>query len=88
MKQAADNRTLEIEGLPKRRGRPPTGTAMTAAQRQAKAKKKKLEAGKAELKVSISAEVRDAINKYVEFKDLTLGDAVDRILRDRLLRKR
>lgn len=29
-----------------------------------------------------------ALAKFIQFKDMTLGDAVDRIVRDRLLRKR
>jgi hypothetical protein len=32
--------------------------------------------------------VKQALAKFIQFKDMTLGDALDRIVRDRLLRKR
>jgi len=79
----------DLPGVPKKRGRPATGTAMTDAERQKKRRAKLAAEGKEVLgSVVVSKEVREALSKYVEFKDMTLGDAVDRILRDRLLRKR
>lgn len=73
----------------KRRGRPSTGNALSASERQAR-RRAKLEAeGKALLPpCKVSKDVAHALNKFIEFKDMTLGDAVDRIVRDRLLRKR
>lgn len=74
---------------PKRRGRPSTGKALTGSERQAR-RLANLEAeGKTVLpQVVVSIEVQQALTKFVKFKDMTLGDAVDRIIRDRLLRPR
>lgn len=75
---------------PSKRGRPSSGKGLTAAERQ-KRRLAKLEAeGKALLpRVVVSQQVREALDKFVKFKDgMTLGDALDRIVRDRLMRKR
>lgn len=71
------------------RGRRPSGKALSAAERQSR-RLVKLEAeGKGRLpSVVVSLEVKQALAKFIQFKDMTLGDAVDRIVRDRLLRKR
>ena len=73
----------------RKRGRPPTGKALSAAARQAR-RRAKLEAeGKTLLPAAkVSLEVAKALSKYIQFKDMTLGDALERIIRDRLLRKR
>jgi len=73
----------------KKRGRPPTGKALTGSDRQAR-RLAKLEAeGKTVLpQAVVSFEVQQALMNYIRFKDMTLGDALDRIVRDRLLRKR
>lgn len=83
-----DELTAELPGVPKRRGRPPTGKALTPAERQARRRQRLAEEGRELVTVDVAAEVRQALAKYVEFKDMTLGEAVDKILRDRLLRKR
>lgn len=79
----------EVPIATKRRGRPPSGKALSASERQAR-RRAKLEAeGKALLPpCKVAKDVADALNKFIQFKDMTLGDAVDRIVRDRLLRKR
>jgi formylmethanofuran:tetrahydromethanopterin formyltransferase len=70
------------------RGRPATVVAMSAAERQ-RARRERLRAvGGDVLTVSVDADVLEALRKFVEFKDMTQGEAVTRILRDRLLRKR
>lgn len=85
--------TIQDDATPpasiRRRGRPATGNALSASARQAR-RREKLEAeGKTLLpRVAVSLEVRDALAKFIQFKDMTLGDALDRIVRDRLLRKR
>jgi len=72
-----------------KRGRKPTGKALTGSQRQARRLAKLEAAGKTLLpQVVVSQEVQRALEKYIKFKDMTLGDAVERILRDRLLRPR
>lgn len=83
-----DDVTGELPGVPRRQGRPPTGKALDNAARS-KAKRERLEAeGKKQVSVTISIEVLEAIRKHIEFKDLTLGDAFEKALRDRFLRKR
>ena len=75
---------------PMKRGRPSSGKALTAAERQQR-RLAKLEAeGKALLpQVVVSHQVQQALTNFIKFKDgMTLGDALDRIVRDRLLRKR
>lgn len=73
----------------KKRGRPPSGKALSESDRQARRVAKLQAEGKALLpRVKVSREVEQALYKYIQFKDITLGDAVDRILRDRLLRPR
>jgi hypothetical protein len=81
--------TVEPTTKSKRSGRPPTGKAMSGSDRQAR-RREKLEAeGKAILpQAVVSLEVRQALKKFIKFKPLTLGDAIDLIVRDRLLRKR
>jgi len=83
-----DDLTVELPGVPKRRGRPSTGNALTAAERQARRREKLAAEGKVSSTVVISREVQQALADFVEFKDVSLGDVVDRILRGYLLRKR
>ena len=80
----------------RRRGRPSTGQAKSGAERQRLYRERKAEQGKEELpSVWPSSDVMAALKRYVNRQNadigsetLTLGDAVERILRDRLLRKR
>lgn len=93
-----DSVTSELPGVPpvpRRRGRPATGTALTAAERQAAYRARKAEAGRKETAVSLSVEVLDALKAHVAKKNAdtavepeSVGDAVDRIVRAYLLRKR
>lgn len=89
MKQGADRYTMEMPmpGAKRPRGRPATG-GMTGAERQRAYRARLAAEGKGALSVTISAEVDAALDKFIQFKDETKGEAVDRILRDRLLRKR
>lgn len=88
MEQINDKATQPVAAAAKR-GRPPSGKALSAADRQAR-RVAKLEAdGKALLpRIVVSREAQQALYKFIQFKDMTLGDALDRILRDRLLRRR
>jgi hypothetical protein len=84
--------TTETNGsqkIPRKRGRPVTGKALSASERQARRRAKLKAEGKAILPpVVVSQDVEQALTKFIQFKDMTLGDALDRIVRDRLLRKR
>jgi hypothetical protein len=71
-----------------KRGRPANPNTPTAAQRQAKYRANLAAAGKAEIQVIVALDVQAALAKHIEFKDMTLGQAIDKIVRDRLLRKR
>lgn len=91
MKALNDNHTIDLidgHGVTRQRGRPATGTAMTGAQRQEARRQKLASEGKGVLTVEVSLDVIDALNAFVRFKDETKGSVVNRILRDRLLRKR
>jgi hypothetical protein len=80
----------------RRRGRPSTGQAKSGAERQRLYRERKAGLGKEELpSIWLSSDVMAALKRYVNRQNadigsetLTLGDAVERILRDRLLRKR
>lgn len=97
MKQIEDTKTLDLldavplkVAVPKRgRGRPAGPVpALTSAQRQAVRRARLKESGVMALTVSLSADVLAALSKFVEFKDMTKDQVVERILRDRLFRKR
>jgi hypothetical protein len=89
MKYGNDERQLDlVAGANRQRGRPPTGTAMTGAERQAARRKRLAEEGKGVLTVEVSLDVLEALDKFVQFKDENKGSVVDRVLRDRLMRKR
>lgn len=83
-----DDLTVELPGVPKRRGRPPTGKAKSSAQRQADRRARLAAEGVQPLTVQISGDVIERLRSLVEFKDETMSAAVDRILRAYLLRKR
>lgn len=85
MKQAADTATLELPDMPKRRGRPPTGKAMTAAERKAK---QRAEHGLIVLSVELPSELVEQLNEYLQFKGLTKNEVIAKLLTTQLLRKR
>lgn len=90
-----DNLTLELPDVPRKRGRPPVADAMSHADRQAAYRQRQKAKGKVETTIQLQADVFAALHAYVERHNadkadapITLGDAADKILRDRLLRKR
>lgn len=89
MRYANDHRQLDlVAGANRQRGRPATGAAKTAAQRQAARRERLAQEGKGVLTVEVSQEVIDALDRFVQFKDENKGSVVDRILKGTLLRKR
>lgn len=83
------NNARNPENVPRKRGRPVSGKALSDSERQARRREKLRAEGKAVLPPTVvSREVEEALSKFIQFKDMTLGDALDRIVRDRLLRKR
>jgi hypothetical protein len=70
------------------RGRPVTGSAKSAAERQ-QARRARLKASGGEvITVTVDMDVVAALRRFVESRKITQGEAVSRILRDHLLRKR
>lgn len=74
-----------VPEIPKKRGRPPTGKAMTAAQRKQKQREMH---DLVVLSVEISSEVVEALNEYMKFKNLTKNQVIEKLLTNQLLRKR
>lgn len=90
-----DDRTADVPGGPRRPGRPPSGAARSPAQLQREYRARKKAQGVKETSVSMSIEVVDALKAYVARQNadcsdepISVGDAVDRIVRAYLLRKR
>lgn len=88
MKQAEDNMTIDLLGQARPRGRPVKQGARTAAQRKADERARKKEQGIESVTVELSADLVAALARAVKFKDETRSQAVERILRNQLLRKR
>lgn len=89
MNMATIDKAVEPAEGPAKKGRPPTGKALSGSDRQARRLAKLGAEGKALLpQAVVSIEVQQALKKFIRFKEMTLGDALDRIVRDRLLRKR
>jgi hypothetical protein len=90
MKDSKDAKTVDLVAgkVIRQRGRPASGTAMTQAERQKAYRDRLKEKGQEEITVAVSAETAAALRRHVEFKDLTLGEALTKIIADRLLRKR
>lgn len=94
-----DNVTAELPGVPRRQGRPATrpqdadSLKKAAAARKRAQRERQAAAGLETVTVALDKEVAEALRAYVgrkvaDTEPLTLGQAVERILRDRLLRKR
>lgn len=88
-----DDVTMELPGVAKRRGRPPTGKALSPAERMKAMRDRKRDEGLEQVSFFLSKDEADALRAYVkrraaDVEELTLGDAVGRIVRDRLMRKR
>lgn len=85
MRDSHDKYTMEMGELPRLRGRPATGRAMTAAERQRKYRAKN---NLKSFTVHIDEELWSALEVYQLGKDLTKSAVVEKLLRTQLLRKR
>jgi len=94
-----DDVTAEPTVVLARRGRPPTrpqdveSIKAAAAARKRAQRERQAASGLETFTVTLSQELADALRAYVSRRSadgepLTLGDAVEKILRDRLMRKR
>ena len=88
MKDSADNKTLDLVGEKRGRGRPRDPNAKTPAQRQRDYVERLREQGRDVISVDLPIEVIAAIDKYIEFRDMKRGEAIEKALRDRFMRKR
>lgn len=89
MKQLDDKVTGDLLEVFKRpRGRPPTGKALSGSDRQRLRRERLRAAGDEVLTITVSSEVAEALRRFVQFKDITQGEALTKIISDRLLRKR
>jgi len=88
-RQSSDTKTLDLlGGAIRQRGRPATGAALTNVQRQAAYRARLKDSKLQPVTVYLDDDLVTALKKYVEFKDIDYSQAVQRIMRDRLLRKR
>lgn len=85
MKDSHDNKTGELVPVKRKRGRPASGNAMTAAERQAAYRARN---GLVSVTVELPAELVDALNDYLRLKDTTRNAVIEKLLRSQLLRKR
>jgi hypothetical protein len=91
MKSPNDTSTIDLidgSSVTRQRGRPRTGVAMTGAERQQERRRRLAHEGKGVLTVEVSLDVLAALDAFVRSKPETKGAVVDRVLRDRLMRKR
>lgn len=86
MKEAKDKFTVDMHN--KKVGRPPDPNALTPAQRKKAQRERLAAAGKVSRTFDLSIELVQALDKFVQFKDEDRNEVVERILRDRLMRKR
>lgn len=89
MRDAKDLKTALLPGVAKRPvGRPASGDALTAAERQARRRERLAASGHGFLNVQVSLEVLRGLDEYVKFKDLNKGDVIEKLIKSQLLRKR
>lgn len=88
-KQIEDLKTVDMmtpgSGVVRQRGRPPTGTAKSAAERK---RESRARAGVKALAVDLPVDVIEALDKYRLGKDLTLAQVIEKLLRTQLMRVR
>lgn len=90
MKQAEDNRTLDMLPPPKRgRGRPAGATpAKTSADRMRALRERQRENGLGEMTVTLPLDLIAALDQFIQFKDLNKDAVIEKLIRGQLLRKR
>lgn len=85
MKDSSDSKTGELVPVKRKRGRPSTGSAMTAAERQAAYRARN---GLVPVTVELPADLVEELNEYLRFKNVTRNAVFEKLLRTQLLRKR
>ena len=85
MKSKNDFSTVEIPGLKRPPGRPPTGKAMTSAERVRRHRERM---GVTKVSVDLTTELVARLDEFAEFRDEPKRDIIERLLRNQLMRKR
>lgn len=81
MKDATDNSTIELFPEEKKRGRPATGKARTAAERQAKSRYKKFtEGNKDNLNIWIDAVLKIRLEKMAKAENCSIAEMVEKMI--------
>lgn len=84
-----DPRQLDLVAAANRqRGRPATGEAKTAAERQRARREKLKKAGVGTMTIQLPVDVISAVHRFLKFKDETQDQLIERLLRQQLMRKR
>ena len=90
MKDAHDTQTPDLIPTPKPRGRPRTGAAKSAAERQRAYRKRARGNNRANLNVMISAEARVSLDAIARHKGCSLAEVLEPLLiaeKDRIVRE-
>lgn len=87
MKDGADTKTGELIPLTRPRGRPATGEGKSAAVRKREQRARFKEKGLVPMTVNIPLDLFVQLTKFLQFKDTTKDEVVERFLRH-ALRKR
>ena len=80
MKDAHDTQTPDLIPTPKPRGRPRTGAAKSAAERQRAYRKRARGNDRENLNVMISAEARVSLDALARHAEVTLAEVLERLL--------
>lgn len=94
MKQKEDVKTIDLvdqPGVVRQRGRPVVlvlSKQEQAAQRKRRSRAKLDARGKGTFSVTLPLDVIEAVREFLRFKDESQDQLIERVLRDRLMRKR
>lgn len=77
--------TLTLPGIPGKRGRPPTGKALSVAERQRNYRSRK---GLKSITIQLPEELSDALDGYVKYRDTSKAAVIEKLIVTQLLRKR
>lgn len=88
MKDAVDNKAVDVSGEKRPPGRPSTGHAKTGAQRQKELRERRKEQGLVPLTVFIPESMMVALDNFIKFKDLDKDSVVQKCIQQYVMRKR
>lgn len=86
MKDVHDSVTSDMHDQPKKkRGRPATGSALSGAERNARYL---ANLGGRRMTVTLSKETHAALSEYLERRQTTLSEVVERLIQSQIMRRR